>query len=107
MKRLIDIECSVCEMREMDVWREPGEYGECVCGAPMVRRHVKPAAAHGDDIPGGVDIPHAICHENGTPKRYYSKSEIAKALAEKGWSNRVTHIPERGSDKSKHTTRWV
>lgn len=42
-------------------------------------------AVHPDDIPGGLLVPHAICHADGTPKRYYSKSSMAKAAAAKGW----------------------
>lgn len=39
----------------------------------------------GDDIPGGLMVPHAICNPDGTPKRYDSKSAIRAALAAKGW----------------------
>jgi hypothetical protein len=60
-----------------------------------------------DDIPGGVDIRHGICNDDGTPKRYYSKSEIAKAAKAKGYVNHVEHVPMPGSDKSPHTTRWI
>lgn len=61
----------------------------------------------GDDIPGGIDIRHGICNPDGTPKRYYSKSSMAKAAAERGLANYVVHVPMKGSDKSPHTTRWV
>jgi hypothetical protein len=60
-----------------------------------------------DEIPGGVLYEHGICHADGTPKRYYSKSEVAHALKEKGLMNLVEHKGSRGSDKSPHTTRWV
>jgi hypothetical protein len=36
-----------------------------------------------DEIPGGIEIKHGICNEDGTPKRYYSKSEIKRAAYEK------------------------
>lgn len=39
----------------------------------------------GDDIPGGMLVPHAICHPDGTPKRYYTKSSMAAAARAKGW----------------------
>lgn len=42
------------------------------------------AAVVGDDIPGGIEIRHGICNPDGTPKRYYSKSDIKRALNEKG-----------------------
>jgi len=37
-----------------------------------------------DEIPGGIWIRHGICNEDGTPKKYYSKSEMRKAAFEKG-----------------------
>ena len=39
-----------------------------------------------DDIPGGLEIRHAICNPDGTPRKYYSKSEIRKAAAEAGYT---------------------
>ena len=62
-----------------------------------------------DDIPGGVEIRHGICNEDGSPRRYYSKSEMAREAKRRNVVNRVEHIPvpNSGSDKSKHTTRWI
>jgi hypothetical protein len=60
-----------------------------------------------DDIPGGIEIKHGICHDDGTPRKFYSKSEIAKAAKEKGLANIVTHVTTPGTDKSPHTTRWI
>jgi hypothetical protein len=37
-----------------------------------------------DSIPGGVWIRHGICHDDGTPKRYDSLTDIRKAAAAKG-----------------------
>ena len=31
-----------------------------------------------DDIPGGILIKNAICHPDGSPKRYYSLSDIIR-----------------------------
>ncbi len=39
----------------------------------------------GDDIPGGVDIKHGVCHEDGTPRKYYSKSSIREAAYNAGY----------------------
>lgn len=33
----------------------------------------------GDDIPGGYDVKNGVCWPDGTPRRFYSKSEIRKA----------------------------
>jgi hypothetical protein len=62
----------------------------------------------GDDIPGGVEIRHGLCNEDGSPRRYYSHSEIEKEAKKRGLVNRVEHVPNphSGSDKSPHTTRW-
>ena len=109
MKRLIDIECSVCSLFETDVWREPGQYGECACGAPMVRvwHDMKTGGVIQDSIEGGIDIAHGICYPDGTPKRYYSKSEIARAAKAAGWSQNVEHVATPGSDKAPWTSRWT
>lgn len=37
-----------------------------------------------DGIPGGLEIKHGICNPDGTPKKYYSKSEIKKAAYDAG-----------------------
>ena len=39
-----------------------------------------------DDIPGGLLVRHGVCNPDGTPKRYYSKSEIRKAAFEAGYT---------------------
>jgi hypothetical protein len=39
-----------------------------------------------DGIPGGKLIPHAICNPDGSPKRYYSNTEIKRALNKAGYS---------------------
>lgn len=79
------------------------------CGKPTERAWIgKPAAVIGDDIPGGIWIRHGLCNEDGTPRKYYSKSEIAKEAERRGLVNRVEHTtdPKSGSDKARHTTRW-
>ena len=60
-----------------------------------------------DDIPGGMFVRHGICHEDGSPKKYYSRSEMARAAKEKGMMNLVEHVGDRGSDKSPHTQRFI
>ena len=35
--------------------------------------------AIGDDIPGGVMVEHGLCHADGSPRRFDSKSEMARA----------------------------
>jgi hypothetical protein len=82
--RMIDARCETCGRTCEFLLREGTVYPEC-CGAPMVRVYLLRAAkVQGDDIPGGIEILHGICNEDGTPKRYYSKSAIKQACAVKG-----------------------
>lgn len=37
-----------------------------------------------DDIPGGLLVRHGVCWPDGSPRKYYSKSEIRKAATEAG-----------------------
>jgi hypothetical protein len=80
-----------------------GEHGLNLC--PLEPRRAN--AVIGDDIPGGVEIIHGICNEDGSPRRYYSKSEMARVAKERGLTNMVRHVGTPGTDKSKHTIRWV
>lgn len=61
----------------------------------------------GDEIPGGLLIHNALCHKDGTPRRFYSQTEIKKAAKEAGWVNRVYHIGQHGTDKSEFTSSWA
>jgi hypothetical protein len=58
-----------------------GEHGHMKC--PLEARKRAPTV-WADDIPGGVEIANALCNWDGTPKRYYSKSEIKLACEVKG-----------------------
>lgn len=96
----------------LDCW-EPVNSGEVLCNEcqqPTKRIWVgKANAVIGDEIPGGVWIRHGICNEDGTPRKYYSHSEMRKEAARRGLQNMVRHVtdPKSGSDKNPHTTRWV
>lgn len=37
-----------------------------------------------DDIPGGIEIRHGICNEDGSPRRFYSKTEIKREANRRG-----------------------
>lgn len=54
-----------------------------------------------------VVVKHGICWPDGTPRHYRSKSEMRRVAAQMGLSQHVEHIPQRGSDKSPHTTKWT
>lgn len=40
-------------------------------------------------------------------RRFTSKSEMAREMAARGYTNHVEHKTLRGTDKSPHTSRWV
>lgn len=69
------------------------------------------AHVHGDEC--DVWIKHGLCNEDGSPRHFRHKSEIARAAKELGERegtrvyNKVEHIGDRGSDKNKHTQRFV
>lgn len=42
------------------------------------------ATVWADDIPGGLEIANGLCHADGSPRRFYSRSAIRAACAEKG-----------------------
>jgi hypothetical protein len=107
---MYDRQCSACEHTLRDRL-EPIAAPEVpcpACGAPTGRIWLSQASSViADEIPGGVLIHHGICHDDGSPRRFYSKSEMARTAAAKGLLNLVEHKGTRGSDKSRHTVRWV
>lgn len=60
-----------------------------------------------DGIPGGVEIRHGLCNDDGSPRRYYSKSEMARVAKARGLVNHVEHACLPGTDKSPWTTKWA
>lgn len=108
---MYDRRCKACQVVMEDCW-EPitmEEQPACPCGGETERVWIMGSANSviGDDIPGGLYIKHGICNADGSPRRYDSKSSIKRAAADKGYVNHVVHIGAQGSDKSKHTSRWV
>ncbi len=109
MRTLIDVRCDGCAVVEKDRF-VPIPFAEaCACGGTKTRVMLPRGGATviGDDIPGGILINNGICYEDGTPRRFYSRSDMKRAAQEKGLENVVRHTPMRGTDKSPHTTRWV
>lgn len=108
-RTLIDVVCFNDHIGT-DVWRIDGQTPACTeCGSPTERLYQAGSSAPviGDDIPGGIDIRHGLCHEDGSPQRFYSKSSIAAAAKAKGLQQFVRHAPPPGTDKSKHTQRFI
>jgi len=104
-----DVTCTACEADELDVllpsWQTP--VPPCpVCLGPREKVwRAKANAVIGDEC--DVWVKHAICNDDGTPKRYRSKQAMKEAAAAKGMVNHVEHIAGPGSDKNKHTQRWI
>lgn len=105
-----DKRCESCQKVEMDVLEAVSTIDHvCTCGGQMKRVWIggRVSAVIGDDIPGGMEVRHGLCNEDGSPRKYYSKSEMKREATQRGWVNHVEHIGAPGSDKSKHTSRWV
>lgn len=78
------------------------------CGKPTERAWLtKPGHVIGDEIPGGIWIRHGLCNPDGTPRKYYSHSEIKAEAKRRGLTNIVEHKTAKDSDKAPHTTRWI
>lgn len=56
-----------------------------------------------DSFPGGQYFEH-VSH---TGETFYSKTELKSFLKATGQMEYVRHVGEQGSDKSKHTSRWI
>lgn len=61
----------------------------------------------GDDIPGGIEIRHGLCNPDGSPRKYYSKSEMAAEAKKRNLTNIVEHVTSPGTDKNPYTQRWI
>lgn len=104
---IYDLTC-VNKHIQRDLYLRVGERPACPeCGEPTETLWGTPPNVVGDDIPGGVWIKHGLVNEDGSPMKFYSKSEIAREAKKRGLEPFVRHVPERGSDRSKHTVRWV
>jgi hypothetical protein len=93
----------------IDVMAPVGQKPECpLCGSTTQTLWRGASTSVIDDsIPGGYIVKHGICNEDGTPRKYYSKSEMTAEAKRRGLRNQVEHLGSPGSDKSKHTVRWV
>ena len=106
---MYDRRCGTCEHVRRDCWEPITMHDKviCDCGGTLERVYLPTGRGQviGDEC--DVYVKHGICHDDGTPKRYTSKKDMREAAAKKGLVNHVEHIGAKGSDKSKHTSRWV
>lgn len=104
---MYDFKCCTCDRVEERLEKMGTREVPCSCGGTMDHVWLPGTGANvvGDEI--DIWIKHGICHENGEPRHYTSKEEMRRVAKEKGLVNRVEHVGTRGSDKSRHTTRWI
>lgn len=79
-----DRRCTTCA-KTIEVYERMSEDAAiaCMCGGEA-HRIISTHQVTSDDIPGGILIEHGICYPDGTPRRYYSKSEMTKAAKKAG-----------------------
>lgn len=84
--RMGDFVCAACSRGREALVRDGGAVPEC-CGRPMVRvyRHAA-ATVQQDSIEGGVEIRHGLVHPDGSPRTFYSKTEMKAAQQATGWT---------------------
>jgi hypothetical protein len=82
-------ECRTCEKRVSRLAWDYDPVPEChgLMG-PWEPTNRFGSSAHviQDSIPGGQLIEHGICHTDGTPRRFDSKSDIKRAARDAGWT---------------------
>ena len=60
----------------------PEEHGLMLC--PLEPRRTPTPGVATDDIPGGIQIRHGLVNPDGSPRTFYSKTEIRRAANEAG-----------------------
>lgn len=109
---MYDLKCSACAHEQIDVL-EPIDTNEhdrvcphCGLYSRVIRAWLtKPSGVIGDEC--DVEVRHGLCAPDGTPRRFTSKAEMAREAKARGLVNHVEHIGSQGSDRSKHTSRWI
>jgi putative FmdB family regulatory protein len=100
---MFDLKCKVCG-HIFEAFAFPHEHIGCrVCGADTDRIWLP---GHSPTVIGD-EIDQVIENLGPQPKRYRSRAELKRDMDAAGVMPKVRHIGEQGSDKSKHTTRWV
>lgn len=93
-------ECPVCGQKKALLQWDYEPHPSCDCGAGMLHESGPrvATAVHGDEI--DIEIRHGICNEDGTPRRYRSKSEIKRVAAERG-------LTIMGETPKPASPRWI
>lgn len=80
--RRIDTICPSCDAIRRDCYVQADQYPACPqCGAQMEWLPSFTGHMRQDTIEGGILIAHGLCNADGSPRRYDSRSEIARECA--------------------------
>ena len=102
---IFDKRCPACHKEFIDVYEtSERKVTTCECGGTLENLY-RPGHVIGDEI--DVEINHALCWPDGSPRRFRSRQELARVARERGYTNLVEHRGTKGGDKSKHTQRWT
>lgn len=111
---MFDLLCDQCGGQHIDVLQAlntppavcPAIIGGMKCTGLLQHAWLsKPPAAVGDEC--DVTVRHGLCNPDGTPRRYTSKSDMAREAKARGLESYVVHRGTKDGDKSKFTTRWI
>lgn len=85
------IACSECDMTsEIWCWSYDFPLPTCTkCGAkdsilPIPTNPASTLMIATDDIPGGIEIRHGLVNDDGSPRKFYSKSDIKREANRRG-----------------------
>lgn len=101
-----DYHCSTCNVDYLDKYTPKiTQQRPCpACGSTCFNL-IKASNVVGDEI--DIWIKHGLCNDDGSPKHFTSKQEIAREAKRKGLTQKDRHIGTKGGDKSIHTSRWT
>lgn len=107
---IYDRRCNTCDREVKDKYEPINtpamECGLEECSGTLERVWLASGASViGDQV--DVWIRNGLCHADGSPRHFTSRAEIARVAKEKGLTNYVAHQGGKGSDKSKHTSKWT
>lgn len=84
---MYDRACTFCPTKLVDCWEPmtPPAVACPECGKETERVwSVGGGGVIADEIPGGIWIRHGICNPDGSPRKYYSKSEMRAEAVRRG-----------------------
>lgn len=101
-----DMKCKSCGA-VFDMFVRPGEERICTCGGELEAVWI---TGHANSVIGDecdIYVKHGLCHKNGEPRRFTSKTEMKREAEKRGFTNVVEHKGFQGRDTSPHTTKWI